>query len=295
MRRVIEHDVTPAPGRTLRVREYGDPSGIPVMTLHGNPGAGIPGGDDIARAYSRGIRLIAYDRPGYGSSTRVEGRNVADCARDIRAIAGALEIRAIAVWGLSGGGPHAAACAALLDDLVPAVAMLASPAPYNAQNLDYFAGMSENTIATVKQMLEDPPAAHAALEGGRRAIIAGGIDEMLSAMRSTLPGGDAALLAGETGAAIRARWLTGLASSADGWWDDMLATVSNWGFDVSQIRTEVLILHGREDPIVPVAHGEWLADAIPGAKARLLAGEGHFSLLGHPLDEAYDWMLERMP
>lgn len=294
MLRVIEHDVTPAPGRTLRVREGGDAAGIPVVTLHGNPGAGIPSGDDIVRARSRGIRLIAYDRPGYGGSTPLQGRNVADCASDIRAIAGALGLRGTAVWGLSGGGPHAAACAALLDDLVPAVAMLASVAPYSAPNLDYFAGMSANTIATVTQMLEDPAAARAAMEGARRAIIGGGIDETLSGMRATLPDGDAAVLGGEAGTAIRERWLTGLASSADGWWDDTLATVRDWGFDLSQIQTEVLILHGREDPIVPVAHGEWLAGAIPGAQARLLSGEGHFSLLGHPLNEAYDWMLARM-
>jgi len=68
---------------------------------------------------------------------------VADYAEDVRAIAAALEIERLAVWGISGGGPHSMACAALLPDLVPAVAVLASGAPWNATGLDYFAGMGQ--------------------------------------------------------------------------------------------------------------------------------------------------------
>src|SRR5208282_1824181 len=67
-----------------------------------------------------GLRLIGYDRPGYGGSTPQPGRTVADCASDVRAICAGLGIDRLAMWGVSGGGPHVLACAALLPDLVTA-------------------------------------------------------------------------------------------------------------------------------------------------------------------------------
>jgi pimeloyl-ACP methyl ester carboxylesterase len=87
----------------------------------------------LADAERRGLRLISYDRPGYGGSTPQPGRSTADCASDVRVICAALGINRLAMWGLSGGGPHVLACAALLPDLVPAVAALASLAPYDAE------------------------------------------------------------------------------------------------------------------------------------------------------------------
>src|SRR5208283_3158948 len=122
-------------------------------------------------AESRGIRLISYDRPGYGGSTAQPGRNVADCASDVRAIAGALGIDRMAVWGYSGGGPHALACAALLPDLVSAVATFASLAPYDAPGLDYFTGMGQDNIDDVKLYLEDPQAARIKSAKDREQIL----------------------------------------------------------------------------------------------------------------------------
>jgi pimeloyl-ACP methyl ester carboxylesterase len=98
-------------------------------------------GPAAADAAARGLRLISYDRPGYGKSAPAPGRAVADCASDVRAICQALGISRLAMWGASGGGPHVLACAALLPDLVTAAAALGSLAPYGAEGLDWFDGM----------------------------------------------------------------------------------------------------------------------------------------------------------
>ncbi|HLI59302.1 MAG TPA: alpha/beta fold hydrolase [Solirubrobacteraceae bacterium] len=289
-----EHDVTAADGRTLRVSEEGDPAGVPVLCHHGMPGSRLLEPEDVARARTRGIRLIGYDRPGYGGSSRHEGRNIADCAADVRAIAGALGIRRLAVWGISGGGPHAAACAALLADLVPAVAVLASIAPYGAPKLDYFAGMGELNVEDTKLLLRDRIAARAKCEADRLEMLAGELDQMMEMLRTLLAPVDAAALTGELGAFLLAQTKQGLAPGADGWWDDAVALIADWGFGLSQIRTPVLLMHGREDRFVPFAHGEWLAQAIPGVETRLLDSDGHISLLTGHLDEVYDWLLARM-
>jgi len=91
-----------------------------------------PNGADAA---ARGLRLICYDRPGYGGSTPQPGRTVASCAADVRAICAELDISRLAIWGISGGGPHVLACAALLPDLVVAAASLAEQAAMMASLL----------------------------------------------------------------------------------------------------------------------------------------------------------------
>jgi pimeloyl-ACP methyl ester carboxylesterase len=122
---------------------------------------------DAQSTHRLGIRLISYDRPGYGGSTRHAGRNVADCAEHVCAIARALDIDRLAVWDISGGGPHAIACAALLPDLVASVGVLALVAPWRAEGLDYFAGTGEWNIEQVSLMLEDPSDARAKYEDNR--------------------------------------------------------------------------------------------------------------------------------
>jgi pimeloyl-ACP methyl ester carboxylesterase len=99
-------------GRALELHELGDPDGFPIVYQHGTPGSGTL----FERWATPGIRLLSYDRAGYGGSTRNAGRAVVDVVADIQALADALALERFATWGLSGGGPHALACAALCDD-----------------------------------------------------------------------------------------------------------------------------------------------------------------------------------
>src|SRR5436190_460203 len=101
-------------GRVVGIYEYGEPSGRPVFVLHGTPacGAGFAWADEPARV--RGVRLIAPDRPGVGLSARQDAYRVCDYPEQIAALADAMSLDSFAVWGYSGGGPYAVACAAQL-------------------------------------------------------------------------------------------------------------------------------------------------------------------------------------
>jgi pimeloyl-ACP methyl ester carboxylesterase len=60
--------VAAAAGRTLTIAEWGDPDGFPVFLLHGTPGSRFFGQADASTYADVGVRVIIYDRPGYGGS-----------------------------------------------------------------------------------------------------------------------------------------------------------------------------------------------------------------------------------
>ena len=105
-------------GRTLAYATWGDPEGFPILSLHGTPGCRFsrwPNEDVYASA---GAYWVTHDRAGYGRSDRHHGRNVADEAADVAALADELGFDRFGVSGGSGGGPHVFACAALLPERV---------------------------------------------------------------------------------------------------------------------------------------------------------------------------------
>jgi pimeloyl-ACP methyl ester carboxylesterase len=289
----VERTVRAPDGRTLAVEESGDLAGRPVLVHMGTPGSRRLYGPAVRDGAARGLRLISYDRPGYGGSSPQPGRTVADCAGDVRAICAELGIGRLATWGISGGGPHVLACAALLPDLVTAAASLASPAPYGADGLDYFAGMGQDNIDGTRLFLADETAARAQTDKDREELLAASPEDVAKVMESLLTPADAAVLRGDLAEYLVSSAQDGLAPGSQGWHDDE-CMVRPWGFDLAAITVPVLLLHGRQDMFVPFGHGEWLAAHIPGVEARLLDHDGHLTLLQNRVPEVHAWLAEHL-
>src|SRR5205085_12697147 len=151
------------------------------------------------QARADGVRLIGYDRPGYGGSTRHAGRRIADAAADARAIATALGIDRLATWGLSGGGPHALACAALAPDLFVAAACVAGVMPYTGNRLEYLEGMGEANVAEFDSLLAGEDAGRPHLERDAAAMRDGGLEGTRQVMETLLSPVDAAAFEGMGG------------------------------------------------------------------------------------------------
>jgi pimeloyl-ACP methyl ester carboxylesterase len=274
-------------GRSLQLYEIGDPSGLPVIVHHGTPGSGAL----YDRWATPGIRLISFDRAGYGGSTRNRGRTVAAAAADTEAIADELGLDRYATWGISGGGPHALACSALGGDRLIAAASLAGAAPWGAEGLDWLAGMGEDNVKEFDLVLAGEEALRPAAERDRTQMLALGADAMQEMFASLLGELDRAALTGALAAWMHATMEHGLAPGADGWIDDDLAFVAPWGFDVAASSRPTLIVHGSDDRFVPVAHGEWLAARIPGVEAWIDDENGHLTLLQNRVGEVHEWLL----
>ncbi len=286
-----EHTVSRDGGRQLIVREDGDPQGRAIFSLHGTPGSRLLYGPHVADARRRGIRLIGYDRPGYGGSTAVRGRRIVDAAHDIAAIADALGIEKFGVWGHSGGGPHALACAAALPDRAVAAACLASPAPADADGLDPFDGLGEANAEDLRLLQSDPAAWEAKGEAEAKMMREATQEQLLAMLDSLLSEVDRKVLTRELGDFLQAQMVLGLEPGAAGMRDDNLAEGKfPWGFELGSIRVPVQLWHGRHDKMAPFQNGRWLAEHLPRAETHLEPDEGHISLYVNRIPDVHAWI-----
>jgi pimeloyl-ACP methyl ester carboxylesterase len=278
-------------GRDLEV-EVSGPDGAPVLLFHG----GTPGGSaqlaPMARgAHARGLRLVTLSRPGYGASTRRPGRTVADAVDDAAVVLDHVGVDTCLVAGWSGGGPHALAIGALLPDRVRGVLCIAGVAPYDAEGLDFLAGMGEDNIEEFGAALKGEDALRAWLDNVRPELVAVTPDHVSASLDTLLPPVDEAALTGEFAEHLAESFRQSVATGVDGWLDDDLAFTRPWGFDLGAIAVPTYLWQGSDDLMVPFAHGQWLAEQIPGVTAHLEPGEGHLSVGLGAMDRMLDELI----
>lgn len=278
-------------GRTLVVAEDGDPEGTPVIVHHGTPGAPLFWKEWL----TGGVRLVCYARPGYAGSTPRSGRTVVDAARDCAAVADALGIDRFATWGVSGGGPHALATAALLPDRVFAVATVGGLAPWDAEDFDVLDGMLADNAAEVTAARSGPEALRGLLAPMGAAMAAGDRQAMLNQLADFLDPLDLRVARAGFGEILVDGIRLGLREGIEGWLDDDLAFARPWGFDLAAITCPVGVWHGGFDSMVPVAHGRWLAARLDAAHVVMPADDGHLAMVAHRADEVHEWLLRSRP
>ena len=264
-------------GRRVCYAENGAPDGRPVFMLHGMPGSRVGPRPRGIGLYLGGVRMIAYDRPGFGGSTRREGRSVAHSAEDVADLADHLGLERFAVVGRSGGTPHALACAALLPERVTRAAALASFAPVDLLGAEWYRDMSAENTAIFRTAAQNP----------------GRLPEVLARIARRLAGSETPGVAGldlhRTDLAVvgdygirqmlRDNIKEALRDSLHGWVDDVLAVIRPWGFDLGQIGVPVALWHGARDALSPVTHSRALVGRIPTAQLKVGLQESHFGTL----------------
>jgi pimeloyl-ACP methyl ester carboxylesterase len=277
-------------GRSLEVEVSGPEEGPVLLWHHGTPGSAHQSAHIARDAHARGLRLVTYSRAGAGRSTRNPGRSVADVASDMMAALDHLGVERCISGGGSGGGPHTLATGTLLSDRVAAVVCVCGVRPFGEGFLD---GMGQDNLDEFGLALEGEAALRPYLEAHQAALRDAQADQVVAQLTSLLPPPDLAVLNGEVGEDIAAGMREGV-EVIDGWLDDDLAFVKDWGFDPSEVAVPTSLWQGTADLMVPCAHAEHLAALMPQATLHLEEGEGHLSInvgyFGRALDEALPYL-----
>jgi pimeloyl-ACP methyl ester carboxylesterase len=279
---VEERPVEVGGGRVLLVRQAGDPHGRPLVWFHGTPGSRMEPAFAADLCAELGIRVIGFDRPGYGGSPTTPF-SLSSIAHDTAAVADTLGIETFATTGHSGGGPFSLACAALLGDRIIRAGSMSGAAPFQEvpELLDLLD--ANDTLALSKLPDEDAAAAQFAVGFEPfRALARASDEEILETYRAILSPHDGELLhQPSVGGAIVSVVRTALVLGTEGGGWDNVAWVGPWGFDLAAIACPVNLWYGGDDPLVPAMVGPWLEERIPGATLVLRHDDGHLGVMEH--------------
>lgn len=276
-----------ADGNQIGYYEFGDPNGTPIIALHGVPacGAGFSFADEPAR--DRGIRVLAPDRPGVGLSTPISGPTVGSYPAQVAQLADAFGIDRLGVWGYSGGGPFAVACAAKLTGRVTRVAV-ASGMGQVGEWAD-FGDFEQTDRLMLKLSARRPMLARALMSTFARmarlspkSAVKSFSKELSPSDRAVVPG------LGDPKQAM-ALFTDAFLRGARGVVDDYRAIGGPWEVDLGAITVPVKIFQGDEDTMVPLRHAQELARRLPGAELEVWPGEGHLGPVTH-VGEILDWV-----
>jgi pimeloyl-ACP methyl ester carboxylesterase len=266
-------------GRPFGYQLGGLEGGAPVLMLHGTPGSRFKFATTDAPARALGQRIVALDRWGYGHTDPHAAPALDAFAADIADVMDQLGMRTFAVMGVSGGGPYAAAVAAILKDRVIALALVSPVGP--------MAGMRYGRAVTPfhKFCFHVLPR----IPGGTRGVFSAfrqavnrrpGVSCWITSVRA--PEADRKILGdGATAQRLLNTFREGLRPGAHGPAIDLRLFARPWPFDLGAIRCPSKVWIGANDRNVPVAAAEKLAALIPNAHFERLPDAGHLWVAHH--------------
>jgi pimeloyl-ACP methyl ester carboxylesterase len=230
------------------------------------------------------VRIVTYDRPGYGESDRRPGRIVASAAEDVEQIADALGVEQFGIFGRSGGVPHALGSAALLGDRVTSVVGLVGLGPEDQMGFDNLEGMTSDNVAKHTLARHDFSAIEKEYESHVAEVRKNPGWFIDTFLKEQVMDSDRLIL---RNAGVRGRLLESYYKAlvpingrkGGGWADDTHAFSQPWGYDLGDVSQPVLLWHGENDVFAPMSHSQWIAGQIPQAYLKVMPNGGHFDAI----------------
>lgn len=263
-------------GRTLAWRWWGESGWTPILRLQGTPGSRLLRNPNPAIQRDLGVRYLMADRPGFGGSTRLPGRGVAELSDDLAALLDHHQLGRVPVMGTSGGGPHALAVAAKHQARISAVSVIVGASPLMPDEASHLVGVNAEGFVAAERGWTDLQRLLVMV----RARLLG--EEGLGGVLSDAPPEDRAIMQDPAWQRIaRANVGEALQQGAEGWTDESMALHHDWDFDLEGVRATVTWWHGDNDMNAPLSAARRAAARLPSVDLRVWHGEGHFASVVH--------------
>lgn len=257
--------------------ECGDPAGRPVFFYHGWPSSRLQGAMLHHLALERNLRVITLDRPGIGKSAFVSRRKLMDWPPLIRAFADAHDIGRFAQFAVSGGGPYALACAAVMPERLTASVVLCGAVPLADTGLCGF-HPAYRLLALIRWL----PGRFFSLPLAVAGRLADGDPEQapLSWIVGSLAEPDRLLLRAHPGIfrVLAGSFQEGLRQGGRGVMADADIYAQKWNIRLDAIQHPIRYWHGGMDRNIPAAAASGFVSRIPSARLVIDPREGHFSV-----------------
>lgn len=256
-------------GREIPVELSGEPGGLPVLFLHGMLD-GCSSTPRIERALCRhGLRLLAPVRPGYGTAAPDDGPVASAPARfaaDVEAMLDRLRLERVVLLGHMAGSLHAFALAARLGSRVAGIVNVSGTVPIvsHAQ----FAGMSRRQRLVAYTARYAPAALPFVLRAGIRQLDFDGERDFMRALYEASPPDLAATGDVDIFRSLRRGYRFTVAQGHRAFATDGYHVVRDWSALALRSDVPVALVHGRHDPVVPVARVAEFAARL-GGRARM--------------------------
>ena len=255
-------------GVDLCLETFGDPAD-PTLLLISGLSASMDWWDDefCARLVNERRQVIRYDHRDTGASASSPPGHPSysghDLATDPLRVLDACDMRSAHLVGVSMGGAIAQLLAAHHPERVQTITLIATSPAGERRSKEHLPSSEPQVAATFEDPAPEPP------WDDPDAVV----DYLVEGERpyaGTL-GFDAKRVRAKATAAV-ARTVNMAASVANHW---LVEQDPADEFRMADIAVPTLVLHGTDDPLFPIEHGEALAAEIAGARLVQLAGMGH--------------------
>lgn len=244
---------------------FGDPADPPVLLVMGMCAQGITWPDAFVEQLADGGRyVVRYDHRDTGQSDTVdydaEPYALADLAEDAVAVLDAHQLESAHVVGASMGGMLGQLLALHRPERVRTMtAIMSSPVSGDRSQLP---GPDEEFLAAMQEAAIAPPS-------GRDERIEHGV-KIWRVLSGSLPFDEDEVRRSAERTIDRAR-----VPGSELNHQRAISSLGDGTPDLAMITAPTLVAHGTEDPLLALAHGQALAERIPGAQLMRLEGMGH--------------------
>jgi len=241
-------------------------SGKPVVLIHGWPLSGSSWEKQTVALLEAGYRVIAYDRRGFGESSKpTSGYDYDTMAADLHEVITKLDLRDVTLMGFSMGGGEVARYVGThgSERMSKAVFISAIP-PFPLKTADNPSGIDASVFDGIK----------AALAADRPAFLAQFFSNFYNV--DVLEGKRV------SPQVVQLSWNVAVQASPKGTLDCVQAWLTDFRKDLARIDVPTLVIHGDADRILPIdATGRRTHEAVKGSRLVVVEGGPHGLIWTH--------------